>query len=73
MTAPAFTQNDVEKAIAGVKAHGLPISRVDVNRHTGLISIIIGDGASADPPDEIAKWMAEHGDDRPQGPALRQK
>ena len=70
MTAPAFTQNDVEKAVAGVKAGGLTISRVDVNRHTGLISIITAPEAPPPPADEIGAWLDRHS---AEGPAPRQK
>jgi hypothetical protein len=65
VTAPAFTQQDVEKAIAAAQAKNLTITRVDVNRHTGLISIITTPTQEAPPPppDEIGAWLDRHSDE----------
>lgn len=43
MTAAArFTQLDLKRAAAGVRAAGLPIARVEVDRE-GRISVIVGE------------------------------
>jgi hypothetical protein len=43
MTAPArFTQADLKRAAAGVRAAGLPVSRVEVDRD-GRIAVIVGE------------------------------
>jgi hypothetical protein len=43
VTAPArFTQADLRRAAAGVRAAGLPVARVEVDRE-GKISVIVGD------------------------------
>jgi len=74
MSAPAFTEKDVAKAVAGAKAAGFTVRRIDVNRHTGLISLYEGgETAEPEPADEIANWMTENGDDRPQGPSPRKR
>lgn len=70
MASPAFTENDVTKAIAGAKAAGFTPARVDIDRKTGRISLFI-DGATppaAEEPDEIGDWLEQHSD---QGPAHR--
>lgn len=46
----------VEEAVAGAKAAGLPIARVDVDRNTGLISIITS-GQEPESVDEIGAWL----------------
>jgi hypothetical protein len=60
MVAPYFTKADIAKAIRAVKEAGLNISRVDVDRRTGVISVFTGDGTSAgaSPEDEIAQMVA---------------
>lgn len=43
MTAPArFTQADLKRAAAGVRAAGLPVARVEVDRD-GKIAVIVGE------------------------------
>jgi hypothetical protein len=66
MTAPAFTERDLEKALKATQAAGLTITRIDVNRHTGLISIITADGQPSAPTqerDEIGEWLDRHSDE----------
>lgn len=66
MTAPAFTERDVEKAVAGAIKGGFKIGRVEVDRRTGRI-ILLPEGApdmqnkTVDPKTEIERWLEENG------------
>jgi CO dehydrogenase/acetyl-CoA synthase gamma subunit (corrinoid Fe-S protein) len=66
MTKPAFTQRDVEKAVAGAQAAGLEVGRVEIDRVSGRI-VILPAGAVAVQGDaldeELREWRAGHGED----------
>lgn len=63
MSAPAFTDRDVEKAVSGATKAGFAIGRIDIDRHSGRISLFPAGETPprpADEPDaEIAGWMED--------------
>lgn len=72
MASPAFTEQDVSKAIAGAARHNLTPTRIDIDRKSGTISMFFSDiAAPVAEMDEIELWKAEHDDSprsrRPQG------
>jgi hypothetical protein len=65
MSRPAFTQRDIEKAVAGCKAAGLEVGRVEIDRDTGRIVILPLSAAAMQGDDlerELQAWRAENGD-----------
>ncbi len=72
MPAPAFSERDVEKAVSGATKAGFSIARIDIDRHTGRISLFAtGEAPAASDPDEIAEWLdndRRRVEGRPQGP-----
>ena len=52
-----FKQTEVQRAIRGVQAQGLPVHRVDVDPRSGLISIMAGPAIQNDDAAEKA-WDA---------------
>lgn len=66
MTAPAFTERQIEKAVAGAIRGGLVIRSVEVDPRTGRITLNAGEPGVTEEPDEIGEWLA---DDHRKGPA----
>jgi len=69
MARPAFTQRDVEKAIAACQARGIEVGRVEISRPTastpGRIVILPARAGpvQGDPlVDELATWREGNGD-----------
>lgn len=58
MSAPAFTDRDVEKAVAGATKAGFAVQRIDIDRRTGRISLFAsGEPQAVSEEDEIAGWL----------------
>lgn len=75
MSAPAFTEADVTKAVTGAQKAGFNVARIDIDRRSGRISLLasmgdMGAPAALSEADEIAEWL-ENDRSRSQGPASR--
>jgi len=53
----AFRQADVLRAVRGVKAAGVEVSRVEIDQ-AGKIVIVSGQAESTDDVDHLAAWKA---------------
>lgn len=65
MGKPAFTQRDIEKAVAGCQAAGLEVGRVEIDRDTGRIVILPRSATAVQGDaldDELTAWRAGNGD-----------
>lgn len=61
MSAPTFTERDLVKAVSGATRAGFSIGRIDIDRHTGRISLYaVGEAPAVTETDEITQWLEEH-------------
>lgn len=53
-----FRQREIERAIRGVQRKGLTVQRVEVDPHSGTISLVTGIEASK--ANDLDNWMKDH-------------
>ena len=67
MSRPAFTERDVAKALAGARKGGFEVGGVQIDRRTGVITLLPAGTAPAhdaasDLDRELQEFRAGHGD-----------
>jgi hypothetical protein len=58
-----FKDRDIQRVIKAVRSAGLDPAVVEVDPHTGKITVFGGKAAAAKQANELDQWMSQHADD----------